>query len=135
MSKVRRSTARDEHGLAVTCPASRHAQLIAEELIKRGSCAQLEDEGKHAGESILSAVHSLYAARAEIIRLTAEVKRHRMTPGERRISALAADFMSALAADFMSDPGIGPDPLSMSDEINALRGYLDRTKPKEPSNG
>ena len=53
----------------MTCPASRHAELIAEELIEHGSCGQLADEGKHAGQSILSAVRSLYAARAKIARL------------------------------------------------------------------
>ena len=65
--------------------------------------------------------------RAEIERLTAEVERHRMTPQERR--------MSASAADFMSHPGIDPEPLAMSAEINVILDYLARTKPQEPFNG
>ncbi len=82
VAELERSS-RDDHGLAVTCPASRHAEQIAEELIEHGSCGQLADEGKRAGQSILSAVRSLYAARAEIARLTAEAERHRMTEEER----------------------------------------------------
>ncbi len=126
-AEILNRSARDEKGLAVTCPASRHAEQIAEELIKHGSCGQLADEGKHAGQSILSAVRSLYAARAEIARLVAEVERHRMTPEERR--------MSASAADFMSHPGIDPERLAMSAEINVILDYLARTRPQEPSNG
>ena len=65
----------DGIGFDVTCAASRHAELIADELIEHGSCGSLAGEGKHAGESIRSAVRSLYRARAEIKRLAAEVER------------------------------------------------------------
>jgi len=108
-------SARDEKGLAVTCPASRHAEQIADELIEHGSCGQLDGEGKHAGRSILSAVRSLYAARAEIARLTAEVKRHRMTEEERALVADAAGH-----GDYCH-------------WAMAIRGYLARTAPPAAS--
>lgn len=115
MSEARISgrSARDEKGLAVTCPASRHAEQIAEELIEHGSCGQLADEGKHAGQSILSAVRSLYAARAEIARLTAEVERHRMTQGEREAANCCAVRLVGLCVGAV------------------LRNYLARTATKE----
>ena len=116
-AKISNRSARDQYGLAVTCPASRHAEQIAEELIEHGSCGQLADEGKHAGQSILSAVRSLYAARAEIDRLVAEVERHRMTPAERGVLNEVADAEESWGR-----------PSSVAKEIRSL---LDRTAQKE----
>lgn len=90
-AEILNRSARDENGLAVTCPASRHAEQVAEELIEHGSCGQLDGEAEHTGRSILSAVRSLYAARAEVARLTAEVERLRMTQEERRTLEECAD--------------------------------------------
>lgn len=75
----------------VTCPASRHAQMIAE-LIGRQSYAMVHDEPMNCAESILSAVGSLYEARllvAKNLSLTA-----------REVEALhaAADYMGADSA-------------------------------------
>jgi len=125
VAELERSS-RDDHGLAVTCPASRHAELIAEELIEHGSCGQLADEGKHAGRSILSAVRSLYAARAEIARLVAEVERHRMTPEERGASGDAIACCELLAT-------VNDDDVAKwhTERAMMLRALLDRTAPKE----
>ena len=120
-AKISNRSARDRNGLAVTCPASRHAELIAMELIEHGSCGQLADEGKHAGQSILSAVRSLYAARAKIERLTAEVERHRMTEEERVAMERARDFLQLSTIDLARHTA------------DAIRGYLDRTAPPAAS--
>lgn len=52
-----------------TCSASRHAALIAEELIRRGEYPMLVDEPEHCGISIAVTVELLWKARAEINRL------------------------------------------------------------------
>lgn len=46
-----------------TCPASRHAQMIAESLYQTGEYAMLHDEPEHCAGSIASVVNSLYQAR------------------------------------------------------------------------
>lgn len=46
-----------------TCPASRHAQMIAESLYQTGEYAMLNDEPEHCAGSIASVVNSLYQAR------------------------------------------------------------------------
>ena len=120
MPRRKRPTARDENGLAVTCPASRHAEMIAEELIKHGSCGQLADEGKHAGQSILSAVRSLYAARAEIARLVAEVERHRMTEEER-------DVLEKVWPDYAANN----DDAGCAHIEATIHGYLVRTEQEQ----
>jgi len=120
VAELERSS-RDDHGLAVTCPASRHAEQIADELIEHGSCGQLDGEGKHAGRSILSAVRSLYAARAEIARLTAEVERHKMTEEERVAMERARDFMQLSTIDLARHTA------------GAISNYLDRTAPPAAS--
>lgn len=73
----------------VTCPASRHAQMIAEAVGARRPYPMLQEEPEHCAGSILSAVGSLYEARlllAKNLSLTA-----------REVEALhaAADYMSA----------------------------------------
>jgi len=47
-----------------TCPASRHAQMIAESLHKDGEYAMLQDDPEHCAGSIASVVKSLYQARS-----------------------------------------------------------------------
>lgn len=46
-----------------TCPASRHAQMIAESLLDHGEYAMLKDEPEHCAGTIASVVSSLYQAR------------------------------------------------------------------------
>lgn len=46
-----------------TCPASRHAQIIAESLFENGKYDMLEEDPKHCASSIASTVDSLYQAR------------------------------------------------------------------------
>lgn len=60
------NTARKADGkTVVTCPASRHAQMIAE-LIGRHSFAMVQDEPEHCAQSILAAVAALFEAREMI---------------------------------------------------------------------
>lgn len=46
-----------------TCPASRHAQIIAEALAKGEKYSMLEEDPEHCAESIASVVSSLYQTR------------------------------------------------------------------------
>lgn len=55
-----------------TCPASRHAARIGEALMRGKPYPMLTEEPDHCGESILSVVASLWEARTQIERLTAE---------------------------------------------------------------
>jgi hypothetical protein len=55
---------------ANTCGASRHAQDIAEAMM-RGRCATV-DVSEHSGESIAATVTALWEARTKIASLTAE---------------------------------------------------------------
>lgn len=56
---------------ANTCPASRHAQMIGEHLIRSKRYAMLAEEPEHCGESILATVAALYEARTEVAKLRA----------------------------------------------------------------
>lgn len=86
-------------GFDITCAASRHAELIADELIDLGSCSLTGEDAKYGGESIRSAVRSLYAARAEIKRLTAEVERHRLSAVEAEVLRTVRDIYASLDDD------------------------------------
>jgi hypothetical protein len=55
--------------MANTCPASRHAQLIAEQLYTTGAYSLLQDEPHHCAETIASVVSSLYQARSFLLSL------------------------------------------------------------------
>lgn len=46
-----------------TCPASRHVQMMAEDLAKIGRYPMLQEDPKHCAGSIASVVNSLYSAR------------------------------------------------------------------------
>ena len=54
---------------ANTCSGSRHAALMAEQLIRRRPYPMLEEEPQHCGESIAATVAALWVARTEIERL------------------------------------------------------------------
>jgi hypothetical protein len=60
-----------------TCPASRHAQLAAESLMRRRVYSQFFDEPVHIGASIMSTVGRLYEARTRIAELEADARRYR----------------------------------------------------------
>lgn len=47
-----------------TCPASRHAQIIAESLHQTGEYSMLQEDPKHCAGTIASVVTSLYQARS-----------------------------------------------------------------------
>lgn len=57
---------------ANTCGASRHAAQIGVALVRDEPYPMLDEEPAYCGESILSVVASLWDARTEIERLTAE---------------------------------------------------------------
>jgi hypothetical protein len=63
---TKESTERKKFGLAVTCAASRHAEMIANDLIKKGLSHDVQDDPKLAGESIRAAAHALWKARAKL---------------------------------------------------------------------
>lgn len=52
-----------------TCPASRHVQLIAEQLYSIGSYPLLQDDPQHCAGSIASVVSSLYQTRSFLLSL------------------------------------------------------------------
>lgn len=52
-----------------TCPASRHVQIMAENLHKTGSDPMLQEDPAHCAESLASVVSSLYQARSFLIKL------------------------------------------------------------------
>lgn len=54
---------------ANTCAGSRHAALMAEQLIRRRPYPMLAEEPQHCGESIAHTVAALWVARTEIERL------------------------------------------------------------------
>ena len=54
---------------ANTCAGSRHAALMAEQLIRRRPYPMLAEEPQHCGESIAHTVAALWQARTEIERL------------------------------------------------------------------
>lgn len=51
-----------------TCPASRHAHLIGEALIRGQPYPMLTEDPEHCGGTILSVVESLFKARSLLIR-------------------------------------------------------------------
>ncbi len=52
-----------------TCPYSRHAQMMGENLIREKPYPMLQEEPEHCGGSILATVLALYMARDEIAEL------------------------------------------------------------------
>lgn len=46
-----------------TCPATRHLQIMAEELLQTGNYPMLQEDPSHCASSIASVVSSLYQAR------------------------------------------------------------------------
>lgn len=57
--------------VCVTCPSSRHVQMIAEIVGARKPYPLLQEEPEHCAESMLATVAALYAARLEIAQLRA----------------------------------------------------------------
>lgn len=55
-----------------TCGASRHAQIIAEALLKRDPYPMLTEEPEHCGESIAATVEALWKVRTELRAALAE---------------------------------------------------------------
>lgn len=54
-----------------TCPASRHLQMIAEGMVRKGGYPMLQEEPEHCAITMLAVVHALYKARTELARLKA----------------------------------------------------------------
>ena len=58
------SMQRHRHFMKNTCPASRHAQTIAESLLNHGEYSMLQEDPAHCANTIASVVSSLYQARS-----------------------------------------------------------------------
>lgn len=69
-----------------TCPYSRHAQMIGENLIRSKPYPMLQEDPEHCGGSILATVLALYQARDEI-----EALKSKLSPQELRPSPSAPD--------------------------------------------
>lgn len=87
----------------VTCPASRHAQMIAEAIGARRPYPMLQEEPEHCAGSILSAVGSLFEARLLL------AQNRSLTSRECQALREAAEYMSGdgvsmptLRADFIA---------------------------------
>lgn len=65
--RTRAESARKHPG--VTCPASRHVHMMAENLIKSGYDEIFNNEPDYAAESMLAVVAALWEARARIAEL------------------------------------------------------------------
>jgi hypothetical protein len=73
--KRRATLARKSDGkTCVTCPASRHVQMMAEYLTKDGHYQMLADEPEHCAGSMLAVVAALWEARLELAKLKAGAK-------------------------------------------------------------
>jgi hypothetical protein len=66
---VRKANKARKAKVIVTCPASRHVQMMAEYIGARKPYSMIGEEPEHCAESMLSVVASLYWARARIAEL------------------------------------------------------------------
>jgi hypothetical protein len=73
----RRRTNRARRFPANTCPASRHVHMIADALASGHRYAEIDEDPKHCGASMLSVLESLWKARTQIARLEAQRERAR----------------------------------------------------------
>lgn len=99
----------------VTCPASRHAQMIAEAIGARKPYPMLQEEPEHCAGSILSAVGSLYEARLLLARNLALTDREtgalldaaaHLEGGGVSMPAIQADLLAATLRSIASRNGI-----------------------------
>jgi hypothetical protein len=56
-----------------TCPYSRHAQMIGENLVRGKPYPMLQEEPEHCGGSILATVLALYEARTDLAGLPSRI--------------------------------------------------------------
>ena len=56
---------RAKHGFAVTCPASRHVQIMADAFAAGRPYPMLREEPRHCAGSLYAVVEALWKARAE----------------------------------------------------------------------
>lgn len=66
--RKRANAARNQPDFCVTDPCSRHVQLMAEGLLKKGY-PMLQEEPEHCAESLLATVAMLWELRAELHKL------------------------------------------------------------------
>ena len=55
-----------KHEPLVTCSASRHLHILADELLSKAGCPQLQDEPEHCAETMLAVLLALWQARAAL---------------------------------------------------------------------
>jgi hypothetical protein len=58
-----------------TCPASRHVELMATQMLKKRGYSMLTDEPEHCATSMLATVTNLYEARTRIAKLKAKLEK------------------------------------------------------------
>lgn len=108
----------------VTCPASRHAQMIAEAVGARRPYPMLHEEPEHCAGSILSAVGSLYEARLLL------AKNLSLTQRETDALIAAAGY---LEGDGVSMPTITADLIAATLRSIASRNGVGVGGPLAPS--
>ena len=105
-----------------TCPASRHAARIGEALMRGKPYPMLTEEPDHCGESILSVVASLWEARTQIERLTAERDELRRQLAEAELDAVRYRWLRNEANTARKcDPMVCIYPLDEQDLIDGDR--------------
>jgi len=105
-----------------TCPASRHAARIGEALMRGKPYPMLTEEPDHCGESILSVVASLWEARTQIERLTAERDELRRHLAEAELDAVRYRWLRNEANTARKcDPMVCIYPLDEQDLIDGDR--------------
>ena len=72
LRNLKRRTARARNAPGVTCPASRHVELIACSLAAGGTYPTAPQERMHCAESLLAVLEALWKARAELARVKGE---------------------------------------------------------------
>ena len=85
-------------GPHVTCPASRHAAMIAEAMMRQQPYPMLDEERDYCGSSIGATVAALWEARAEIARLREALN----------LAAKRLDWASGLIANDAARDRAGP---------------------------
>jgi len=108
------------NGPANTCPASRHAAMIAEALITGQGYPMLTEDPTHCGETIAAVVEALWTARSKLIEADRYIASSR--PPNQRLNAELDALVSDLRDHANKLPALWPD--KAADAITTLRTQL-----------
>jgi len=88
-----------------TCPFSRHAQMIGENLVRGKPYPMLQEDAEHCGGSILATVLALYEARIQLAAVDAMIATHprEMWPKGSILAAALDRHTSRLSTATLSD--------------------------------